>query len=224
MPRRADRRGAAYHRGMSRYARSERQALADLMLALGPDAPTLNEGWVARDLAAHLVVRERRPDAAGGILLPPLRGYAERVRLRVAALPWAELVAQVRRPPVWSPLSNPLTDELVNTMEFFIHHEDVRRATPGWQPRDLPAGLHAVLWKRAAPLARLALRRFPASLLVQAPGHGEVRCGRGGEAVRLVGAPGELTLFLSGRQRAARVQLDGATATVERLRTAKLGL
>ncbi|MFI6230691.1 TIGR03085 family metal-binding protein [Micromonospora echinospora] len=209
---------------MSRYARSERQALADLMLALGPDAPTLNEGWVARDLAAHLVVRERRPDAAGGILLPPLRGYAERVRLRIAARPWAELVAQVRQPPVWSPLSNPLTDELVNTMEFFIHHEDVRRAAPGWQPRDLPAGLHAALWKRATPLARLALRRFPASLLVQAPDHGEVRCGRGGEAVRLVGAPGELTLFLSGRQRAARVQLDGATATVDRLRTAKLGL
>ncbi|SCL18602.1 TIGR03085 family protein [Micromonospora pallida] len=209
---------------MSRYARTERHALADLMLTVGPDAPTLNEGWLVRDLAAHLVVRERRPDAAGGILLRPLRGYAERVRLRIAAQPWAELVQQVRQPPVWSPLSNPLTDELVNTMEFFIHHEDVRRAAPGWQPRDLPAGLPAALWKRVAPLSRLALRRFPASLLVQAPGHGEARCGRGGEALRLVGAPGELTLFLSGRQRVARVQIDGPAALAGRLRTADLGL
>ncbi|WDZ84308.1 TIGR03085 family metal-binding protein [Micromonospora cathayae] len=209
---------------MSRYALTERQALADLMLTLGPDAPTLNEGWTTRDLAAHLVVRERRPDAAGGILLPPLRGYAERVRLRLAARPWADLVAQVRRPPVWSPLSNPLTDELVNTMEFFIHHEDVRRAAPDWQPRELPAGLPAALWRRVAPLGRFALRRFPASLLVQAPGHGEFRCGRGGEALRVVGVPGELTLFLSGRQRAARVQLDGPAALAERLRTAPLAL
>ncbi|WP_329012178.1 TIGR03085 family metal-binding protein [Micromonospora rifamycinica] len=209
---------------MPRYARAEREALADLMLEVGPDAPTINEGWTARDLAAHLVVRERRPDAAGGILLPPLQGYAERVRLRVAARPWSELVAQVRRPPVWSPVSNPLTDEVANTMEFFIHHEDVRRARSGWQPRDLPAGLTARLWRPVALLVRTRVRRFPASLLVQAPGHGEVTTGRGGERVRLVGSPGELVLFLSGRQRVARVQIDGPAALAERLRTAPLGL
>lgn len=214
---------AAYHRLMPRYARSEREALADLLLELGPDAPTVNEGWTTRDLAAHLLVRERRPDAAGGILLPPLRRYAEGVRRRVAAGPYAELVARVRRPPLWSPLSNPLTDELANTVEFFIHHEDVRRARSGWLPRDLPAGLQAVLWKRTALLARLALRRFPAALLVQAPGFGELAVGRGGERLRLVGAPGELTLFLSGRQRVARAQVDGAAAPAERLRTADLG-
>ncbi|MFU8872582.1 TIGR03085 family metal-binding protein [Micromonospora sp. SL4-19] len=209
---------------MPRYARSEREALADLLLDLGPDAPTIDEGWTTRDLAAHLVVRERRPDAAGGILLPPLRGYGEAVRRRVAAGPYADLVARVRRPPVWSPVSNPLTDELVNTMEFFIHHEDVRRAQPGWRPRELPAGLPAVLWKRAAMLARVALRRFPANLLIQAPGYGERTVGRGGERLRMVGAPGELVLFLSGRQRVARVQVDGPAAPARRLRAASLGL
>ena len=209
---------------MPRYARAEREALADLMLELGPDAPTVNEGWNTRDLAAHLLVRERRPDAAGGILLPPLRGYAEAVRLRVAAGPYADLVARVRRPPVWSPVSNPLTDELANGMEFFIHHEDVRRARPGWHPRDLPAGQQAVLWKRVALLARMALRRFPAEVLVQAPGHGERRVGRGGERLRLVGAPGELVLFLTGRQRVARVQVEGPAGPAERLRAAELGL
>lgn len=209
---------------MSRYARAEREALVDLLLDLGPDAPTVNEGWTTRDLAAHLVVRERRPDAAGGILLPPLRSYGEAVRRRLAAGPYPELVAQIRRPPAWSPVSNPLTDELVNTMEFFIHHEDVRRARPGWQPRDLPAGMQATLWRRAALLARVALRRFPADVLVQAPGLDERAVGRGGPRLRLVGAPGELLLFLSGRQRVARVQVDGPAAPAERLRAANLGL
>ncbi|MFE9652150.1 TIGR03085 family metal-binding protein [Micromonospora sp. NPDC006431] len=208
---------------MPRYARSEREALADLLLDLGPDAPTIDEGWRTRDLAAHLTVRERRPDAAAGILLRPLRRYGEAVRRRTAAGPYAELVARVRRPPVWSPVSNPLTDELVNTLEFFIHHEDVRRAQPGWLPRDLPAGFQAVLWKRAAGMARLALRRFPADLLVQAPGFGERTAGRGGDRLRVVGAPGELVLFLSGRQRVARVQVDGPSAAAERLRAASLG-
>ncbi|MFC0504543.1 TIGR03085 family metal-binding protein [Micromonospora costi] len=208
---------------MPRYARAEREALADLLLTVGPDAPTVAEGWSTRDLAAHLVVRERRPDAAGGLALPPLRGYAERVRRRVAARPFPELVALVRRPPVWSPVSNPLTDELANAMEFFIHHEDVRRARPGWLPRDLPAGLQSALWRRAAPLARLALRRFPADLYVQAPGFGQLSVGRGGAPLRLVGSPGELALFLSGRQRVSRVQLDGPATSAQRLRAASLG-
>jgi hypothetical protein len=47
--------------------------------------------------------------------------------------------------------------------------------------------------------------------------------GRGGEPLRLVGTPGELALFLSGRQLAARVQIDGSPALVERLRGANLG-
>ncbi|MEV6692924.1 TIGR03085 family metal-binding protein [Micromonospora sp. NPDC051196] len=209
---------------MSRYARSEREALTDLMSTLGPDAPTINEGWTVRDLAAHLVVRERRPDAAAGILLAPLRGHGERIRQQVAAGDWAELLDQVRHPPVWSPVSNPLTDELVNTLEFFIHHEDVRRAQPQWRPRELPAGLDRALWRRSSTLARMALRRFPARVLVQAPEHGQLVTGRGGEPLRLMGAPGELILFLSGRQRVAHVQIDGAAGLTDRLRDAKLGL
>ena len=142
---------------MSRHARTERAALADLLLALGPDAPTINEGWAARDLAAHLVVRERRPDAAAGALLPPLRGHHARVQRSVAEQPFPELIAQLRRPPWWSPVSNPLADETANTIEFVVHHEDLRRAQPDWQPRDLPADLNAALWARLPLLARLTL-------------------------------------------------------------------
>ena len=208
---------------MPRYAQAERRALAELLLALGPDAPTLDEGWTTRDLAAHLVVRERRPDAVVGVVIPPLRGYTERVRRSVAARPYPTLVELVRHPSGWSPISNPLVDGLINTMEFFIHHEDVRRAQPEWLPRELPRDLQATLWRRGVPLGRLRLRRFPAALLIQAPGYGEVSTGAGGERVRLVGPPGELVLFLSGRQLVARVQVDGAAALADRLRTARLG-
>ncbi|GAB3810979.1 TIGR03085 family metal-binding protein [Micromonospora zhanjiangensis] len=209
---------------MPRYAQLERRTLAELLLAVGPDAPTINEGWTARDLAAHLVVRERRPDAAAGILLGPLRGHADRVQATVAAQPFPQLVDQVRRAPWWSPVSNPLVDELTNLLEFFVHHEDLRRAQPNWRPRTLSAELDAALWKRLPIVARLNLRRFPAAVLVQAPGHGEVSTGAGGDRLRLVGGPGELVMFLFGRQRVARVQLDGPPATAERLRTTRFGV
>src|ERR1700754_3004842 len=56
---------------MSRFVRSERQKLADLFASLGPDAPTMCTGWATRDLAAHLVIRERRHRAGRA---PPPRG------------------------------------------------------------------------------------------------------------------------------------------------------
>ena len=49
------------------YSREERLALCALLDETGPDAPTLCEGWTTGDLAAHLVLRERRPDAAAGV-------------------------------------------------------------------------------------------------------------------------------------------------------------
>ena len=108
-------------------ASSERSALADLMLEVGPDAPTLCGTWTTRDLAAHLVVRATRPDAAAGIVLGPLASYTEKVMAAVARRPWADLVAEVRSgPPRWSPLSLAALDRATNTIEYFVHHEDVR--------------------------------------------------------------------------------------------------
>lgn len=209
---------------MSRYAQAERQALADLLVELGPEAPTLCEGWTARDLAAHIVIRERRPDAALGIMIRRLQGHAERVRTAKAARPYREVVDEARHAPAWSPTSNPLVDGLTNTVEMFIHHEDLRRGQPGWQPRELPKEFADALWSRAKMMARLRLRRFPASLLVQAPGFGEVRTGAGGPPVRLVGAPGELMMFVAGRQRATRVQVDGPADLGTKLRGTNLSM
>ncbi|HEY2948795.1 MAG TPA: TIGR03085 family metal-binding protein [Micromonosporaceae bacterium] len=209
---------------MSRYAQAERRALADLLLALGPDEPTLCVGWTTRDLAAHLVVRDRRPDAAAGIVVRPLRRWGDRVRDRLARKPYPELVAKVRRAPWWSPVSNSLLDPALNTLEYFVHHEDARRARPGWQPRELSRGHQEALWGQASRRAGLALRRLPANVIIQSPGYGEVHVGAGGPHLRLVGAPGELLMFLTGRQRAARVQIDAPAALADRLRTARLGV
>ena len=81
------------------WARHERAELADLLAAVGPDSPTLCGGWSTRDLAAHLVLRERRPDAAAGILVKPLAAYTARVQEELAAHSWDELVSQVRSGP-----------------------------------------------------------------------------------------------------------------------------
>jgi uncharacterized protein (TIGR03085 family) len=202
------------------YARSERRQLADLLLALGPDQPTLCEGWTTRDLAAHLVVRDRRPDASAGMILPPLHSHGERVRLAKAAEPYETIVAEVRTPPWWSPVSNPLLDETANGVEFFVHHEDARRGQPSWAPRDLPDDQQAALFKAVRMTARLVLRRARVPVDVRSDGFGSFSVGERPVAI-LSGPPGELALFLTGRTGAARVTIEGDG---DRLRTARLGL
>jgi uncharacterized protein (TIGR03085 family) len=201
-------------------ARSEREQLCELLTELGPDRPTLCAGWTTRDLAAHLIARERRPLSTPGLAFRWLAGYTNRVRRRIATRPFPELVRTLRRPPWWTA---PF-DAATNGLEFFIHHEDVRRARPGWQPRELSAATMGFLWSRMRQLARLQLRRFPATVVIEALGHGELRTGRGGEQVLVRGDPAELAMFLTGRQRAAQVELEGPPHLTDRLATARLGL
>lgn len=205
-------------------ARDERAALCDLLTELGPDQPTLCTGWQTRDLAAHLVVRERRPDAAAGLIVKPLRGHLARVQTKAASRPYEQLVDQVRRPPLLSMSRPGPLDRLINTQEFFIHLEDVRRAQPDWQPRPLNPAMGTALWTQLRRAARFALRRFPATVILHAPEYGEIRIGAGGPEVRVTGDPGEVVLFLSGRQRVARVELDGPEELTTRLRKARLGV
>jgi uncharacterized protein (TIGR03085 family) len=209
---------------VTRYAKSERAALADTLEAVGPDAPTLCTGWAARDLAAHLLLRERYPVASAGIVVGALSGYAERTQQSIAKRDFADLLADLRNPPIWSPTSNPLMDEALNLQEMYIHHEDVRRAQPNWRPRAVDPGLSEALWSVIRRTARLSLRRFPAAVAVEAPGHDSVSAGAGGPEVRVSGKPEELAMFLSGRQAVADVTLSGPDELVERLRTAKLGV
>lgn len=203
---------------MTGYALAERLALANTMEQLGPDAPTLCTGWSVRDLAAHLVLRERRPDAAAGIVSRRVAPHTRRVQARIAAGAFPDLLRRMRTRPWWI---RPV-DELINVTEMFVHHEDVRRAQPGWAPRDLDHGMRQVLFKQ---LRRIPLRRLPAAVHVEAPGFGATRAGGSGpDSVRISGDPGELLLFLVGRQSHAIVTLDGPTPLTEHLRHARLGI
>ncbi len=203
-----------------RYARDERLALCALLDELGPAEPTLCEGWRTVDLAAHLLLRERRPDAAAGVLGGPLARHTASVQAHLARRPFAQLVDLVRMgPPRFSPLAIPGADERVNTVEYFVHHEDVRRAQPGWEPRTLSSGLQDALWDRL-PMARLMLRRAPVG--VELVRDDLARSADGQQAsvritakartpvVTVTGAPAELTMWAMGRTGAARVRLDGS--------------
>jgi uncharacterized protein (TIGR03085 family) len=210
---------------MSTHAKRERLLLADLLETSGPQAPTLCEGWTTRDLAAHVVVRERRADAAGGIVIKPLAARMERVQSEFAARPYEELIQLIRTgPPRMSPFALKPIDEAANTVEFFIHAEDVRRAQPDWAPRELDPVFADALWRRLETSARVMGRRSPVGMVLRRPNGQTVVAHKGTPVVTVTGDASELLLFASGRQDAARVELEGEENAVAKLRAAKLGL
>ncbi|MFJ8857403.1 TIGR03085 family metal-binding protein [Streptomyces sp. NPDC102451] len=210
---------------MSTHAKRERLLLADLLEAAGPEAQTLCNGWKTRDLAAHVVVRERRADAAGGILVGALKNRLERVQAEFAAKPYEELIQLIRTgPPRMSPFGLKQLDEAANTVEFYIHAEDVRRAQPDWSQRDLDPVFADVLWARTEKTARMLGRRAPVGLVLRRPDGQTAVAHKGTPVVTVTGEPGELLLFAAGRQDAARVELDGDKDALARLHTAELGL
>ncbi|CQD10681.1 TIGR03085 family protein [Mycolicibacterium conceptionense] len=204
-------------------AQRERAALVESMRAAGPDAPTLCEGWTARDLAAHLVVRERRLDAAPGILVPQLAGYTERVQQKVTEkTEWDALIDQIAGgPPLYSPFK--LLDPLVNVAEMFIHNEDVRRAQPGWEPRDLDDATVAALSRGIGAMARMSMGKSPARVALTTPQGKTLATVGSGPEVTVTGEPGELLMFAAGREQ-ARVTFSGDDDAVAALRSARRGL
>jgi uncharacterized protein (TIGR03085 family) len=200
-------------------AQQERQALCDLFVERGPAAPTLCQGWLTVDLAAHLVVRERRPDSGPGLVWPPLAGYTEKVRRTVRdRTPWDALVETVRRGP---PLLLRPVDGPMNTVEFFIHVEDVRRADDRWEPRSIAPALADALWARVGPGGMA--KKVAATVVVSSPGREEKERGTG-PRLTVTGDPGELTMFGAGRQGASRVEISGDAALAAQLRAASLGV
>jgi len=204
------------------YSREERLALCALLDETGPDAPTLCEGWTTGDLAAHLVLRERRPDAAGGVSGGPLAGYTARVQQRLRdRIPFPDLVRMIRSgPPALSVMALPGVDERANAVEFFVHHEDVRRAAPGWEPRELSSGESDMLWHRLR-MARFMLRKAPVGVELarddaEGPAY-RITAKNATPAVTVVGSPAELTMWVMGRRDQARVRMDGTQAAVTKL-------
>ncbi|MEL4504589.1 TIGR03085 family metal-binding protein [Luteococcus sp. H138] len=210
-------------------SRSERHQLCDLFDELGPDAPTLCEGWTTHDLAAHLWVREADPLAAPGIVIEPLAGLTEkRMAQAKTKLAYRELVARVRKGPARiSVFALPGLDEAANAAEYFVHHEDVRRAQgPNVTPRDLGTDAEALCAKRLASLGRAMFRRSPVGVTaVRTDGPTESLVLKPGDpSVELRGKPSELLLFAFGRGTHADVELIGDDEAVRRLHEARFGI
>lgn len=204
---------------MSTFAKRERLLLADLLETAGPDAPTLCEGWRTRDLAAHVVVRERRPDAAGGTLVKLLAPRLETVQAEYAAKPYEELIQLIRTgPPRFSPFQLKQVDEAANVVEFYVHTEDVRRAQPDWSPRELDAVFEDTLWSRLERTARLLGRNLPTGLVLRRPNGQTAVAHRGTPVVTATGESSELLLFAFGRRGAAKVELTGDESAITALR------
>ncbi len=206
-------------------AQRERAELCDLFAEVGPDAPTLCGDWTTRDLAAHLVVRERRPDAAVGIVVPKAAGYTDKVQAGVAEAEWDDLIESVRSgPPIWSPTRLAAIDKATNTIEFFVHHEDVRRAGDGWQPRELDADLDEALSSMLSKMAKRLVKSSPVGIVLEPTGRPSIVAKQAEPSVTVSGAVGELVLFAFGRQAHSRVDLAGDDASVAAVNSASFGI
>lgn len=206
-------------------AQSERAALCDLFAKVGPDAPTLCEGWATRDLAAHLVIREGRLDTSMGAFIPPLKAWTKHVQDKKANLEWPKLIDKVRTgPPRTSMMRIASVDGAANTLEFVIHHEDVRRATPGWTPRDLDPEFVEDIWARLAKFGRLFRNAEVGVILARPDGstHVSKEAPEGRGSVTLTGEPLELALRSYGRME-SHVEVTGAAEDIVAFNSVKPG-
>lgn len=199
---------------------AERHALCDLFEQLGPDAPTRCEGWATREMAAHLWTREHRLDAGPGLLgRGPFAGYTARLEAETARKLYAEIVGELRAgpPAFWFGRWFPDAD----LHEWFVHHEDVRRAN------DLPARtnepeLEAGLWKVLGLWGRILTRRAEVGIELETP-TGQHRTAHPDEpAVVLRGRPSELMLRLWDRD--GDVTVEGSPDARTAFERSRLGI
>ena len=199
---------------MPTYAQAERQAFCDAALRIGPDAPTLCEGWTVRDLVAHCAMRERRPEAVG-VLVPALEKYAEHTRKRYALRPFEDLVDMVRKGPhELNVFQIPALDARANLQEFFIHTEDILRAqltqADPTKVRALSSDEQSAIYELLPVAARLMARGINVRLAAQVPGMTPLQLTKPAESagdVVIKGTPSEILLYLAGRM--AFVEFEG---------------
>lgn len=202
-------------------AQDERAALAETLRSVGPDAPTLCDGWTARDLTAHLIVRERRLDASPGILIKALASHTEKIQNEVAGGDWDEMLAQFAAgPPLYSPFK--LIDRFVNITEMFVHHEDVRRGRPAWSPRLLDAASTKAVLGPLKAMGKRAIAKSPATVELVTTEGTQVGVGGRGPVVRVTGDPLELMLFTFGRSETV-LEFAGDEDAVAAVKAAKRG-
>jgi uncharacterized protein (TIGR03085 family) len=209
---------------MSPLSRTERGALCDTALSVGEDRPTLCGDWTVKDLVVHLLVREGSPTAVG-IWLSPLAGLTEFVSGRTARADFDELVERLRNgPPRLSVFSAPKFEAVLNSLEFFVHHEDIRRAQPDWEPRALPESTEDTLWKATTVMGKRLVAGSEVGVDIEDSRTGDRRALKNGTGVVIRGLPSEVTMFVYGRKTHSQVTVDGEPEAVAQLYGANFSL
>ena len=213
---------------MEPMSRSERAALCNTALEAGEQAPTLCDDWSVKDLVIHLLVRERDPLGAPGIVVPRLEGLTARSSRRLARHDFTSLVERVRSgPPLWSPLALAPLDRVVNTLEYFVHHEDIRRAAPDWTPRELTDREQRVLWKAIGTAGKGLVREADVPVEIRWVDGDKERSAvlrKGDQPVVVTGPPAELALMLFGRAEHRGLTYAGPAGAGGALRGTDMGI
>ena len=191
---------------------------------MGPDAPTRCGGWAADDLIAHLLVREKRPLGAVGIVVKPLSGLTDKAMAAEKRRSFPAMVERLREAS-FSVYTLPVAEELLNTLEYVVHHEDLRRAQPDWAPRDLSDADEDELWRLVKRSGPLLMRKAGVPVIVRRSDRpGKASTVRSGDdPVTITAKPSELALVMFGREQLRDVEFDGPPESVRRLRKADLG-
>lgn len=211
------------------FVEPSREVLAETLLAAGPGAPTLCEGWRTQDLAAHLYLREHNPRAGLGMVLKPWKKATDKAIAALAAESstpeaFSALVEKFRAgPPKLSPFALKAVDHSANLTEFFVHTEDVRRATDRWAPRTLDARYSEALWAELLKRAAILYRSVDLGIILVSPEGPRHVAKRAPVSVAIIGDPGELLLHANGRTGQALVSFEGQPDAVALLQTADVG-
>ncbi|GAA1050682.1 TIGR03085 family metal-binding protein [Arthrobacter russicus] len=207
-----------------------REVLAETLLAAGPDAATLCTGWRTQELAAHLFLRERNAGVGLGLILRAFARASDASTRKLAAKSstadaYARLVEQFRSgPPALSPMRIKAVDESSNLIEYFVHTEDVRRATDRWAPRALDEEYSDALWSELVKRAAILYRGVDLGIVLVQPSGPRHVAKRAPVSVAIVGEPGELLMHAHGRTEHALVTFEGQPDAVALLQTAEVGL
>ena len=197
-------------------SKSERQGLVETLKALGPDAPTLCEGWLTKHLLAYLIMRETEPVNASGILLKGRQKQTQN-RLEELSTHFESNLSKLKSgPPLWNPMR--YLDKWVNALEMLIHHEDVLRAQPNWQRRkftDSETKELDFLLKIAPRFLVRGAKVLPTLVVGDLPTTGRII---------LRGDQVDLLLFLAGRQSASTVSIEGDESDVADFMKSSFGI
>lgn len=201
----------------------QRHKLVHLLREVGPDAPTLCEGWTTLDLIIHLVIRENYPLAAAGMMVPQLSAkLAAQTQQLKATVPYTELVDRWERGSRLWPVAK--ADRWLNAVEHFVHYEDVSRAQPGKadQPQHVDRADEQALLRGLKSMSKMLLRSSTVPVVVQPDGwprvvvHDTRGVVHNGSGVATVSGPvGEIVLWLFGRD-VAQVTVDDVSAGIRR--------